>query len=187
MSKDIEIELKFPLLNKDLVEGQLNAKATFIKESFQHDVYFNPPHKDFVKNMDNVCEWFRLRLSGDSVQMNYKDWQPHDAKLKTHCIEYEANADSYDQLSKILHALNFEKLIEVKKTRKVWNLGDVEVSVDSVEGLGEFIEVEYKGKREDIESVRSYLHEVISKIGAETSTLDVKGYPFLLLDLRTKS
>jgi len=114
--KNIEIELKFPLLNYQTVESYLLVNGNFTYESFQHDVYFNPPNRNFVENLDNVCEWLRLRISTDKAQINYKDWQPHNEKVKTHCIEFETKIESYEQFHNILLALNFVELIEVKKT-----------------------------------------------------------------------
>jgi adenylate cyclase class 2 len=182
MAKNTEIELKLPLTNGDVLQKLLNSKAKFKYESFQHDVYYNAPHRDFLENSDNVNEWFRIRVAEGKAQINYKDWQPHDEKIKTHCKEFEANVDSYEQLSEILNALNFIKLIEVKKTRKAWDYMDVEISIDSVEELGDFIELEYKGELEDVEAARKHLFEVLETLQAETSELDQRGYPYLLLE-----
>lgn len=182
MSSDVEIELKLPLINAREVEEKLSKKAEFKYKSFQHDTYYNAPHRNFLANSDNVNEWFRVRMAGGKAQINYKDWQPHDAKIKTHCTEYEANVDSDEQLSKILAAVNFEKLVDVKKNRKAWDYMDTEVSIDSVEDLGEFIEVEYKGKLTDVQAARDHLFEVLKILGAKTGELDTRGYPYLLLE-----
>ncbi len=181
MAKDVEIELKFPLKNAQDVIDFLTKNAEFTHEKSQHDVYYNHPSKDFLTDNDNVNEWLRIRVSGDEAEINYKDWQPHEAKVKTHCTEYETTVSSYDQLSKILTALDFKKMIEVKKNRKSWNYKDTEISIDSVYDLGEFIEIEYKGSLSDIEEAREHLFEVIKTISAETEELDLKGYPYLLL------
>lgn len=183
MGKNIEIELKFQLLNRQEVEHFLSANAEFKYESFQHDIYYNAPHRDFLENKQNISEWLRIRIEKDKAQINYKDWQPHENSIKTHCIEYETNVDSYDQLRLILDALNFQKLIDVKKTRRAWIYMDAEISIDSVEELGEYLEVEYKGDAlSDITAVRSHLHSIVRKLGAKTKGLDLKGYPFGLLE-----
>lgn len=181
MAKDVEIELKFPLKNAQDVIALLHKEAEFKHEKSQHDVYYNHPSRDFLEDSDNVNEWLRIRISGDEAEINYKDWQPHEAKIKTHCTEYETTVASYDQLGKVLAALDFKKMIEVKKNRKSWNYKDAEISIDSVDGLGEFIEVEYKGNLGDIDEARKYLFEVMEAISAETDELDLKGYPYLLL------
>jgi adenylate cyclase class 2 len=181
MSKNIEIELKLPLLNSHEVENLLSKIADFKYQSFQHDIYYNAPHRNFLENSDNINEWLRIRITDGGAQINYKDWQPHDDKIKTHCKEFEANIDSYDQLSKILDALNFIKLIDVNKTRKAWIYLDTEISIDSVDELGEFIELEYKGNIKDITLARKHLFNVLEKIKAKTKELDTRGYPYSLL------
>lgn len=184
MPKNVEVELKFKLQNPDSVVEFLNKNAEFQYESFQHDVYYNAPHRDFLENSANISEWLRVRIEKDKAQINYKDWQPRESSVKTHCKELETGVDSYEQLSLILEALNFTRLIAVKKTRRAWMYEDTEVSLDAVEELGSYLEVEYKGKLEDIEKIRSYLHEVVKKLGAKTGVLDRKGYPYGLLELK---
>lgn len=181
MAKDIEIELKYPLKNAQEVIDFLTKKAEFKYEKSQHDIYYNHPSRDFLEDNDNVNEWLRIRVSGGEAEINYKDWQPHDVQEKTHCSEYETIVSSYDQLSKILDALNFKKMVEVKKNRRSWNYKDTEISIDSVDDLGDFIEVEYKGDLSNIAETRKHLFEVMATLSADTEELDHKGYPYLLL------
>jgi adenylate cyclase, class 2 len=181
MAQDIEIELKFPLLNADTVADFLNKNGKFKYENTQHDIYYNHPSRDFLKNNDNVTEWLRIRVSGNEAEINYKDWQPHDAKIKTHCIEFETTVASFDQLNKLLNALGFAKMIEVKKSRRSWMFDDVEISIDNVDELGSYIELEYKGRIDNVDKAREHLYKTLKQLGAETGNLDLKGYPYLLL------
>jgi len=177
----IEIELKFPLLNYSEIICRLNEIAIFKYESQQVDYYYNAPHRDFVKNPQNINEWLRLRVSNDKVELNYKDWQPHNEIIKTYCKEYEIKVSSFEGLQSILEALNFKPLITVDKLRKVWLFNEVEISIDFIADLGAFIELEYKGNSDNIEKVRELLFQTLSSTGAQTSEIDLKGYPFLML------
>ena len=78
MGKNIEVELKFKLLNRAPVEKFLASQADFKYESLQHDIYYNAPDRDFLANQGNISEWLRIRVEGDKAQINYKDWQPRD-------------------------------------------------------------------------------------------------------------
>lgn len=120
-------------------------------------------------------------MTDHGAQINYKDFQPHEEKIKTHAIEYETNVDSSYQLQKILNALNFTKLVEVKKHRRSWNYEHTEISLDSVEGIGDYIEVKYKGNLQDIETVRKHLLTVLGSINAQTGELEHRGYPHFVL------
>ena len=180
--KDIEVELKFQIMNSTNVITYLKNVAEFKYESFQHDVYYNPPHRDFLADKTNISEWLRVRIEKDGAQITYKDWQPRDNPIKTHCVELETIVGSYEQLSRILEALDFKQLVDVKKTRRAWEYLDTEISLDIVEDLGEYLEVEYKGsKLNDIKAIREHLHTVVREIGAKTGEPDLKGYPFGLL------
>lgn len=182
MANDVEIELKLPLKNREAVIDFLHNKAKFKYEKQQHDTYFNAPHRDFLQDPDNVDEWLRIRIAGETAQINYKDWQPHDKREKTHCTEYETEVASSDQLLKIFTALNFVKITDVKKLRRSWDYKEAEISIDSVEELGDYIEVEYKGSLKDVEEVRRHLFAVLAELGAETGKIDYRGYPYLLLE-----
>lgn len=177
----MEIELKLPLKNGKDVINFLNQNGKFKYENYQDDSYYNPAHRDFLENKDNVSEWLRIRKDGDKALITYKDWQPHETRIKTHAIEYETGIDSYDQVEKIFDALNFRKLIHVKKIRKSWDYSNTEISIDEVEELGSFIEVEYKGSLKDVGEAREHLFKVLKQIGAETGELEIRGYPYQLL------
>lgn len=178
----VEIEIKLPLLNGAEVLEFLQTKGNFKYEKRQLDYYYNSPHRDFLKNPDNICEWLRLRVVGDKCEINYKDWLPHEEKIKSHCTEYETEIDSYEEFKQILHILNFKPMIKVDKVRKAWRVDDVEVSIDNVADLGYFIELEYKGNGvNDVESARTKLFDVLKSLNAKTGEVDLKGYPYLML------
>ena len=175
MSNKKEIEIKFPLLNGANVVNRLKEIAKFKYEAHQIDEYFNAPHRDFTKK-PRVCEWLRLRTSNGKYSINYKDYSP-----EIFCHEFESEISSKDHFNSLLKALNFELLVTVDKTRKVFDFDDVEISVDEVADLGSYIELEYKGNKENVDEARAYLFDVLSKINAEVGTQDKRGYPYELL------
>jgi len=47
---DTEVELTFPLLNREELLGVLKRIATPVKvDQYQKDTYFIPPHRNFLK------------------------------------------------------------------------------------------------------------------------------------------
>lgn len=172
-----EIELKLKLFNSEQVMAFLSKNASFMYEEHQVDDYYNPPHKNFFANFDQVTEWFRLRRTNDKNSINYKDY----SKI-TYCTELESFVENIDEVEKILEVLNFKKIITVDKKRRAWFWKDIEISIDEVVGLGTFIELEYKGAAtEEIEKVRNVLFETIIEIGGKTGENEGKGYPWLLM------
>ncbi len=177
----IEIELKFPLLNAAELEKKLNITSEFKYSTTQIDTYYNAPHRNFLAIPERVKEYLRLRQSNNKFSICYKNFHPKDTVESTHCDEYECTVSSYTHMELLLKALNFEPIVTVKKCRKVWTSGDIEISIDTLDDLGEFIELEYKGSLTDVLSVREHLSSFLKTIGAETGIIDERGYPYLLM------
>ena len=175
MNQKIEVEIKLPLLNEKEVLQKLKNIARFKYEARQIDEYFNAPHRDFTIQ-PRIYEWLRLRNNDGKYSFNYKNYS-----YEIYCDEYETEISSEEHLRLILQAMNFKSLVIVDKYRKAYELEDVEISIDFVKELGEYIEIEYKGSKQDIKSIRKYLFDILDRIGAKTGALDKRGYPYELL------
>ena len=181
MSKNIEVELKYQLKNVANVIGILDEIAGFIDDETQIDTYYNSPRKNFLVYKNNISHWFRVREEERGSSINYKIWQPEDSEHQTHSLEYESQISSPESIHKMFVALGFEFLVAVKKKRRRYLLGSIEISIDQVDGLGEYIELEYKGELDTIENARERLFTCISEIGADVCERDKIGYPYALL------
>ncbi len=179
--KQIEIELKFPLLNpKELIE-KLNSFAKLKKTGdLQKDTYYLPPHRNFLDKKP-VSEWLRLRESEKEGSLNYKKWHNEDGKNTVSCDEFETKIGDIEALQSIFGNLDFKSIIVVEKTRNIWEYKDAEIAIDEVKGLGFYIELEAKGDFENIEEAKNYLYEVLKELGAEVGEQDFEGYPYKLL------
>jgi adenylate cyclase class 2 len=176
----IEIEVKFPLLNPDEVLDWLSKNAEFKYESRQIDEYFNAPYRNFFAG-ERVDDWLRLR-SEDSgkCSINYKHWYQTETE-SFYCDENESEVSSADDMRRILTSLQFAPVIKLDKLRRAFRLGDAEIAVDEVEGLGFFIEAEHYGPGTDKEKIKRDLIAAIKKTGAKTGPEDHRGYPYHLL------
>jgi predicted adenylyl cyclase CyaB len=179
---NIEVEIKSLLLNEDVLTSDLNDIALFKGELRQVDYYYNPPQRDFVSNPDIINEWLRLRISDGKCVLTYKDWLPHKSKTKNHCMEFETAVSSFEGIKQISDVLNFRLLVVVAKRRRVWLLDDIEISIDLVEYLGTFIEIECIGSSTNIETIRGLLLSALNRIGAEIGELYTKGYTHHILE-----
>ncbi len=174
---NIEIELKFPLLNKHEVIDYLNENAVFSYEKDQHDIYYNAPHRNFLTNPNRIDERLRIRIMEDNnAEITYKDCSPWE-----YFNELETTIWSYQTMKEIFSVLNFKEIAEVKKKRKAWMYKNIEVSVDQVESLWDFIEVEYKWTWKDIQSIRESLHKILEEIEAKVWKESKEWYPHLLM------
>ena len=181
--KDIEVELKFklPLETKASLFQFLEKNAKLSRKSFQKDSYFAPSHRDFLAKRP-INEWLRIRESNKGNSINYKNRKEQDGKQLDYCDEYETLLEKPDQIEKILLALNINPLIVVNKKRTSFLYQNVEISIDEVEELGNFVELEMKGEYSSFEEALAYLYALAEQLGIQREGEDHKGYPRLLLE-----
>ena len=179
--KNIEVELKFPLLNSEDLIKKLNLITKTGKQAdFQQDTYYNASHRDFLAKKP-VSEWLRLRESSKGFSLNYKNWHTDSNVKTTFCDEYETKVENIDAVEKILKCLDFKPLIVVDKKRSIWLYKNTEIAIDEVKELGFFLEIEAKGNFATVEEAREQLYLILEEIEANVGEQDFEGYPFLLL------
>jgi len=182
MNNNVEIEIQVNIENsKPLIEF-LEKNAIFQKENRQIDEYFSPIHRNFTE-VRPVKEWLRLRDSNGKYSINYKNWHFDEVGKSHYCDEYETKVEDLDQLKRIFEVLNFKSIVKVDKVRKVWTYGEYEIAMDSVKGLGDFVEIEYIGKdnQADPKKITDEMIEFIKSINCGKITRNYVGYPFQLL------
>lgn len=140
----VEVERKYAVAETDALKAALVGHGG-VKSSAtrQVDDYFNAPHKDFLA-APAITEWVRLRTS-DISSFNYKCWHVETPETR-YADEFETPVGNPAAMRKALDALGFTLMVTVDKSRETWQLPDLEVAFDTVAGLGEFVEFEFKGE-----------------------------------------
>ena len=185
--KHIEVEVKYSLPDPaGLIQRLTELDAVALGEHRQVDTYFNAPDRDFLA-AEIVSEWLRLRSESGygtpaRTSVNFKRWLPLGSLEPTHCDEFESAVSDVDALRKLLEALGCTEMVIVDKTRREWRLGDVIVALDTVSGLGSFVELEYAGDALTVHEATQALEASVSKIDAALGTRHRRGYPHMLLD-----
>ena len=177
-----EIEIRYILNNKIKLEEWLNKNANQIHTSHQIDTYYDNKFNSFIKNPKYIYDWLRIREENNNITFNYKHWLPEGEIIRTYCEENELEISSAEEMKKILCSLGFEVLIVVDKLRDSWRYEDYEISIDTVKELGDYIEIEYKGKENtNIDEITKKLYSVLEVIGASVGEEDHGGYGFKLI------
>ena len=118
------------------------------------------------------------------MSFNYKHWLPEGAEIRTYCEEKEYIINSKEDFRSILHKLgfsgDFEPIIIVDKHRTSFLYKDCEIEIDKIKNLGTFIEIEYKGKNENITEVQKFLNNILKEISAKVGPADHKGHAYHL-------
>lgn len=184
MKKYQEVEVKYELFNKDIVKKNLESlhlEQTVISER-QKDTYYMPCHRNFLEH-EIVSEWLRIRETSGKCSINFKQWLPIGAKIQNQCNEYETTLSDPEAMRQILEKLDFREIVAVEKERNSWIWGKVEISIDEVNGLGSFIELEATERIEENEINRQQKEfaEIIKELQADVGPRDRRGYPYQLL------
>ena len=169
-----EVELKFAVSGRAALERRLVEMGGRLAEpQEQVDRYFAHPCRDFAQ----TDEALRLRRVGDSVAITWKGPRIDAATKTRREIELElaplpAALDAGPTLSSwtdLLEALGFRRVMEVAKRRQplrlVWQGAEVDVALDTVAGLGEFLELEIMAEQGEVPAARARLESLAQEIG----------------------
>lgn len=169
----IEIEIKAHSNKK--IEQKIKEKAKFKKEKTQSDFYYNHPNRDFGK----TDEALRLRKENKKTYITYKGPKINE-KTKTR-KEIEEEVESYEKSKKILELLGFEITGKVQKKRQIYELNNYQITIDKVNDLGRFIELEKKSKQYNKEMIDKAIN-FLKKLGIKEKDFEKKSYLELLLE-----
>ena len=134
-----EIEVKARISNKDSVISTIeDLKGQYLKTEKQIDIYFNHPCVDFAKTGESV----RLRTIKDIIILTYKGPKLESTVKTRKEIEVSMPRTEIDKMLDFLYSNGYKKVAEIKKDREYYKIKDFTISIDYVEGLGSFIEIE---------------------------------------------
>lgn len=139
----IENEVKFRIGDTRPVEEKLrSAGAKLIESGLERNIRYG---NDFLRKSKDLL---RLRSYGGSAVVTHKRKL---ASVKEYKVreETEITVSSFESARKILEAIGFEKAWIYEKKRQVWVLDGVEVLIDELPLIGNFVEIE--GSNEEIE------------------------------------
>lgn len=136
-----EIEIKLKVENLESVEKRLREMGGVIGDPItQEDLNF--VHKEDINWFGpSHGEWLYPRLrkqAGKPLKLTVK--KPISNEMD--CIEHEIEVNDFEETKSIMKLFNYIEGVYVKKTRKTCRLGKYEITLDEVDGLGSFIEIE---------------------------------------------
>jgi len=189
-----EVELKFPVPDTRAIEQRLTAIAARWHEPVdQVDRYFNHPSRDFAR----TDEALRLRRNGDEVVITWKGPRIDTATKTRREIELplavalpppaaaEQSAEvAIARWTDLLEALGFRPVATVAKRRRhavvAWQGREVDVALDSVAGVGEYLELELQASEEEVPQARACLESLARELGCGNA--ERRSYLELLLE-----
>lgn len=164
----LEIEQKYANVDHAALERKLKEwGAVSSGQQVEADHYFNAPDRDFAQ----TDEALRLRRVGSSNILTYKGPKQKAAvKIRTELEVPLADGDEpAERMSQVLVCLGYRPVTVVRKHRRLFPLQrggfDLTITLDTVEGLGHFAEVEILAPEERKEAAQAVLAEITAALG----------------------
>ena len=172
----LEIELKMKVKDLSLIrERLLLHHATLLNKKHERDVYYNAPHRDFGQTDEAV----RVRYTNDHAVVTYKGPKIKKFGLKAR-EELNFAVECGKTFETMLDRLGFTKTLEVNKWRETYKLGTASVSLDIVDGLGTFAEIEVMTESES-DNPTALIEKIAQEIGVVGEPI-LASYLEMLLD-----
>ncbi|MGM0370875.1 MAG: class IV adenylate cyclase [Halobacteriota archaeon] len=175
-----EVEMKVQAAHEPVRAALEREGARSLGRVEQVDVYFDAPHRDFAARDEALRLREETDPEGTITALTYKGPKV-DATSKTR-QEFETTVGSREKMQAALSALGFEPAATVEKTRERFELDGIVVSLDTVSGLGQFVEAEAEATEADIETTRDTVTAVLSRLDLDPEAQIRRSYLGLLLD-----
>lgn len=178
-----EVEVKAHLRDRNAVMRKLKALGCkFSEELHQIDRIFIPEGAPFPPPIALRVGVLRVRKSNDQYSFTLKI--PQSSRQDS--LEKELEIKDGEVMIEILKLLKYQEVPTVDKKRVKTNLNNIEIVLDDVKDLGEFIEAEKIVKtesREDREKIQEELFNFLDTLGVQKEDQVIDGkYDIMLFE-----
>ncbi|MFC4544718.1 class IV adenylate cyclase [Halosolutus amylolyticus] len=177
-----EVEVKVPA-DLERVRARLDEiGATPTGAVVQEDTYYDAPHRSFPETDEALR--IREERPGDGpneTRVTYKGPLVDD-ESKTR-EEVETAIGNGGKMDAVLSNLGFEPAATVRKERERFALEEYTITLDAVDEVGEYVEVETEVEHEDeLESAREGAYEILERLDLDPDDQLRTSYLGLLLE-----
>lgn len=183
-----EIEIKVRLQDKEGLLATLAGKGVALGEPVhQRDQVFGLPGE--VGGDGNTVPWLRVRTETRGQGENETKKRTlftlkRSVTGQLDSIERETEVGDPDVMIAIVKELGFVPFSDLSKTRQTGKLNDIEVCIDSVEGLGDFMELErLADENADPAAITDDLWRIMAELGISRQDEVTDGYDILMKKL----
>ncbi|WP_290811858.1 class IV adenylate cyclase [Halovivax sp.] len=177
-----EVEVKVPA-SLDRVRDRLRElEATPVDRVEQLDTYYDAPHRTFAETDEALRIREERGADGRRTELTYKGPLVEAASKSRE--EVETGVDDGEAADLLFRRLGFDPAASVRKERERYRLDGYTVTLDAVEGVGEFVEVEREATSETLEPTREGAFAVLERLGLDPDDQIRTSYLGLLLESR---
>jgi adenylate cyclase class 2 len=173
-----EVELKLRAEHGPVRERLAELGAEPLGRVHQIDTYYDAPHRSFAETDEALRVREERHEDGRRVGITYKG-PLVEAESKTR-EEYETAVEDGEAARAVLEGLGFAPAATVEKERERFRYGEYTVTLDTVDGLGEFVEVETDA--EEVAPAREGAIDVVRELGLDPGEQVRTSYLGMLLE-----
>jgi len=164
-----EVELKYRLPSKSPFLSRLKAMTPeiMLEDNLEYDCYFDLSGGELKSQNKSVC---------------IRNMQPSGIKLwivkgpeSDRCEAVNITDD--EKACSMLQTMGFKRVLEMKKTRSIYFLGEFHATLDHLEGIGDFAELAIMTDDETmLEKYREQLLALAQSLGLDSTQLETRSY-----------
>ncbi|GAH60945.1 unnamed protein product [marine sediment metagenome] len=174
-----EVEVQVIIKNPAEVERKLRKVGKFVETRKQIDKYFVLPQRDFFKKEPPV-EYLRIRFEKGKNHLNYSFLHFGKNGWLRVTDEYETIIDKPEIVEEIFKKIGMVPKVTVIKIRRYFNCGNFETTLDQVNKLGNFMEIEAKRSFGSTTKTRKACLDFLRNLDIEYEMRLQMGYPRML-------
>jgi adenylate cyclase class 2 len=176
-----EIEIKAQIANKQTFIAALIKRGIVVGEPVtQHDRVFGPAGVD-GSDGNNTAAWLRIRTETKQGTTKHIFTLKKSVTNQMDSIEHETEIEDETELEKIIEHIGFVPFSDLTKTRQKAHFGDIELCIDTVDRLGDFVEAEKLTDEDaDYDTVVAELWKILEKCGVSRDDYVTEGYDVLM-------
>ncbi len=171
-----EVEVKARLREPANVMAALERMGCRLSAPIrQDDAVFMPKGENGFATGKRGMNVLRIRKQGGKALFTLKQTVLNELD----CIEHECEVSDAEEMTRAIELLGFREVVRVGKLRQKTRYEPYEICVDTVDGLGEFIEVEKLVEEGDSDAIQEELFAFLEKLGVVRADREVHGYDTL--------
>ncbi|MFV0595266.1 class IV adenylate cyclase [Shewanella sp.] len=164
-----EVELKYRLTDREAFWARLSAKSleVMLEDNLEHDCYFDSPIASLAAEHKSLC----IREMQPSGIMLWIVKGPEKDRCEA------VNITDANKAKSMLRTLGYQCVLEIKKRRSVYFLGEFHLTLDWLEGLGDFAELAIMTNDEaKLPIYEAQLLALAAELGLEESQRELLSY-----------
>lgn len=175
-----EVELKYSLYSKSHFLEVLNSTPheVMLQDNIENDSYFDLPDRSLERESKSLC----IRTMEPSGIKLWIVKGPEPDRYEATDIADAANAKS------MLETMGFEVVLRAKKVRSIYFVGEFHITVDTLEGIGDFAEFAVMTDDESkLAQYKSQLEALAKTFGLYETDLQTKSYKQMFIEQSKRS